>query len=262
MLTAEKTELKRTLTFPLEVANLYGPYLSGKASFFTEASPYDRPGINRNQLEAAGFAQSRISEALGMSQGVNIVILGTMAAGKTTTLCLLAEALERNYLFPKVYKHAIDVERTGCLLINHSGDIEAMAGLYHHIAELPIDDTTLLVDEFQFARFENPDQISDFLIQRRMNGLITIVSQLDFNFRREPWKTTRPLLQAADHVLVLAARCADCSDHAWFPQRNIDGHPANYDDPEVMVGAEELYEAKCGLHHQVGGKGPSSLAEI
>jgi thymidine kinase len=31
----------------------------------------------------------------------------------------------------------------------------------------------------------------------------------------------------------------------------IDGQPARYDDPVVVVGAAELYEARCREHHEV-----------
>ena len=31
----------------------------------------------------------------------------------------------------------------------------------------------------------------------------------------------------------------------------VNGQPARYDDPVVIVGAFELYEARCRNHHQV-----------
>jgi thymidine kinase len=44
-----------------------------------------------------------------------------------------------------------------------------------------------------------------------------------------------------------------CGGDASRTQRLIDGKPARYDDPVVVVGASELYEARCRQHHEVPG---------
>ena len=55
----------------------------------------------------------------------------------------------------------------------------------------------------------------------------------------------------AEQVDKLHAICAVCGDEASRTQRLINGQPAQYDDPIVVVGASELYEARCREHHQV-----------
>ena len=37
-------------------------------------------------------------------------------------------------------------------------------------------------------------------------------------------------------------------------QRLIDGQPASYHDPVIMVGASEVYEARCRHCHEVPGR--------
>ncbi|MFH1928310.1 MAG: thymidine kinase, partial [Chloroflexota bacterium] len=64
-----------------------------------------------------------------------------------------------------------------------------------------------------------------------------------------------PLLMAmAEMVEKLQAICMVCGAPASRTQRLIDGRPARYDDPVIMVGASEVYEARCRLHHEVPGK--------
>jgi thymidine kinase len=65
------------------------------------------------------------------------------------------------------------------------------------------------------------------------------------------------LLAIADEVTKLRAVCMRCKDPhvtAVLPQRLIDGRPAPYDSPEVMVGGAEAYEARCLDCHEVPGK--------
>jgi thymidine kinase len=49
----------------------------------------------------------------------------------------------------------------------------------------------------------------------------------------------------------LQAICMVCGEPATRTQRLVNGIPAHYNDPVVIVGASELYEARCRLHHQV-----------
>jgi thymidine kinase len=49
----------------------------------------------------------------------------------------------------------------------------------------------------------------------------------------------------------LRAICMVCGEEASRTQRLVNGKPAHYDDPIVVVGAQELYEARCRKHHEV-----------
>jgi thymidine kinase len=59
------------------------------------------------------------------------------------------------------------------------------------------------------------------------------------------------LMAKAEIVDKLHAICMVCGGPASRTQRLIDGKPAKYDDPVFIVGASELYEARCRKHHQV-----------
>lgn len=216
-----------------------------------------KPGVNQNQLEAFDLIMATIREFNGRNEGVVIGNLGPMFAGKTVVVCLLAKELqERDF---KVYKHQLDLTRTGPKLVNQTGDIWTEADLYESISGIDEAKEILLIDEFQFNTVDNADAIKEFLQRRKEAGLVTVISQLDFNYRRDPWETTKVILPYLDQILVLRARCEECGGLAQFPQRNVNGKPAHIDDDEIIVGAEELYQAKCWQCHQVRGKPLSHL---
>jgi thymidine kinase len=66
------------------------------------------------------------------------------------------------------------------------------------------------------------------------------------------------LMTQAEQIDKLHAICVVCGMPASRTQRLIDGKPAQYDDPVILVGASEVYEARCRLHHEVPGR-PSVL---
>jgi thymidine kinase len=45
-----------------------------------------------------------------------------------------------------------------------------------------------------------------------------------------------------------------CGRPAQRTQRLVEGRPAPYDAPVILVGAQEAYEARCRVHHAVPGK--------
>ena len=49
----------------------------------------------------------------------------------------------------------------------------------------------------------------------------------------------------AEYVDKLQAICSQCGEPASRNQRLIEGEPAHVDDPTILVGAEESYEARC-----------------
>jgi thymidine kinase len=59
------------------------------------------------------------------------------------------------------------------------------------------------------------------------------------------------LLAVAELVDKLHAICVVCGEPAYRNQRLIDGKPARYDSPTILVGGSERYEARCRHCHQV-----------
>ena len=78
-----------------------------------------------------------------------------------------------------------------------------------------------------------------------------IVAGLDTDFRGEPFGSMPILMAEAENVAKLHAICMVCGDDASRTQRLVNGQPARHDDPVVIVGASEMYEARCRQHHEV-----------
>lgn len=91
-----------------------------------------------------------------------------------------------------------------------------------------------------------------------LRGKRVIVAGLDKDFRGEPFGPMGALKQEAEDVHSLHAFCKVCHKDASFTQRiKIVGEeriPADYNDPVILVGAQEAYEARCRQHHEVPGK--------
>src|SRR5207248_6582399 len=82
-------------------------------------------------------------------------------------------------------------------------------------------------------------------------GKEVILAGLDQDFRREPFGPMGALLAIADEVVKLRAICMRCGRLASHTQRIIDGKPASWNDPIVLIGATESYEARCRACHEV-----------
>jgi thymidine kinase len=115
------------------------------------------------------------------------------------------------------------------------------------LAKLQGDTTVVGIDEAQFFDADVV-QIAQQLATR---GIRVLVAGLDTDFRGEPFGPIPILMSIAEHVDKLHAICMVCGDEASRTQRLVNGQPARYDDPVVIVGASEMYEARCRLHHEV-----------
>jgi thymidine kinase len=109
------------------------------------------------------------------------------------------------------------------------------------------DTTVIGIDE---AQFFDPEvvEVARALAEK---GIRVLVAGLDMDFRGEPFGPMPLLMSVAEHVDKLHAICMVCGDEASRTQRLVNGKPARYDDPVVIVGASELYEARCRIHHEV-----------
>ena len=113
------------------------------------------------------------------------------------------------------------------------------------------DDTNVIgIDEAQFFS-EDIIKIGEDLVSR---GIRVIFAGLDTDFRGEPFGSMPILMARAERVDKLHAICMVCGGAASRTQRLVNGEPAHYDDPLVIVGTSEMYEARCRKHHIVPGK--------
>ena len=106
------------------------------------------------------------------------------------------------------------------------------------------------IDEIQFFDWSIAEVCSRLADQ----GKRVIGAGLDQDFRGEPFGPMPLLMALAEQVEKLQAICVCCGANASRTQRLIDGRPARYDDPIILVGGSESYEARCRDCHEVPGK--------
>jgi thymidine kinase len=107
--------------------------------------------------------------------------------------------------------------------------------------------TVVAIDEAQFF----DDEIIQVVEELAASQIRVIVAGLDTDFRGEPFGPMPVLMARAEQVEKLQAICMVCGEPASRTQRLVNGKPARYHDPVVIVGAAEMYEARCRAHHQV-----------
>jgi len=95
------------------------------------------------------------------------------------------------------------------------------------------------------------DGVVDVAQKLADRGVRVIVTGLDTDFRGEPFGCMPVMVAKADKVDKLQAICIVCGEPATRTQRLVNGKPAHYDDPIVIVGAAEMYEARCRRCHDV-----------
>ncbi|MGZ9166132.1 MAG: thymidine kinase [Anaerolineales bacterium] len=178
------------------------------------------------------------------------VICGSMFSGKTDELIrrLVRATIAKQKV--QVFKPAIDVRYAVEKVTSHAGsDYDAIpVQKAAEIREKIEPDTTVVgIDE---AQFFDPEvvQVAEELATR---GIRVLVAGLDTDFRGEPFGPMPVLMSMAEHVDKLHAICMVCGDDASRTQRLVNGRPARVDDPVVIVGASEMYEARCREHHEV-----------
>jgi thymidine kinase len=153
----------------------------------------------------------------------------------------------------QVFKPGFDIRYGSEKVTSHAGN-EYEAYPVENITEihalLQEGVTVVAIDEAQFFGEEIIRVVQD-LVDR---GIRVIVAGLDMDFRGVPFGQMPQLLALAEIVDKLHAICMVCGEEATRTQRLVDGEPAYYDDPIIIVGASEMYEARCRIHHQVPNK--------
>ena len=190
------------------------------------------------------------------------VIAGSMFSGKTDELIRRLEREEIAKLNVQLFKPSIDVRYDPQKVNSHSGR--------SHDAILIEKDNpksilklvnpaikVIGIDEAQFFSSEIVDVCEELVAM----GKRVIVAGLPTDFRGEPFGPMPTLMSVAEKVDKVAAVCMVCGEEAYFTQRikiiNGERIPVKYDDPLILVGAAQDYEARCRKHHEVPGR-PSS----
>lgn len=181
------------------------------------------------------------------------VISGCMFAGKTEELIrrinVLSYAKKNIIVFkPKIDNRYSDSEivshsgaKVPCLVVEKAQDILKKIEAYTEV---------VAIDEVQFFD-KDIVEVCEYLADK---GIRVMVAGLDKDFRGESFGVMPELLTRAEFVTKLTAVCAKCGAPATRTQRLVNGKPAGFEDPIVMVGADESYEPRCRHCHQVPNK--------
>lgn len=175
-------------------------------------------------------------------------VVGPMYSGKSEELIRRLKRAKIAKQEVIVFKPCIDNRFSKEDVVSHSGiSIKAIAINHPEEIYTYINEKTQVVgiDEIQF--FE--ENIVPIALALADKGIRVIAAGLDMDFKAEPFGPVPQLLARAEFVEKLQAVCMTCGAPATRTQRLIDGEPAKYDDPIILVGATESYEARCRKCH-------------
>ncbi len=184
-------------------------------------------------------------------QGWIEVVVGPMFSGKSDELirrikrALIARQrvlvfkprMDDRYHLTDVFSH--DGRRAEAIPVRDSTELRT------YLTE-PLPDV-VAVDEAQFF----DAGLVGVVLELADKGVRVICAGLDMDFRGEPFGIMPDLLTRAEYVEKLYAVCPVCGAPATRTQRFVNGKPARYDDPVILVGASEAYEPRCRKCHTV-----------
>lgn len=150
----------------------------------------------------------------------------------------------------QVFKPQLDDRYSLQSVTSHNGqNIEAKSvnAARDILKHLDAETTVVAIDEIQFMDAD----IVPVVTALAGAGIRVILAGLDLDFRGEPFGCVPELMARAESVTKLQAICTLCGEQASHTQRLVDGNPASYHEPVILVGAKETYEARCREHHYV-----------
>ncbi|MFW6173731.1 MAG: thymidine kinase [Elusimicrobiota bacterium] len=178
------------------------------------------------------------------------VICGSMFSGKSEELIRRVRRVQIARKKVEIFKPIIDNRYHVQYIYSHNGSkVEAscIENSKEILKNINQESDVIAIDEAQFFD-EGIIQVCQLLADR---GKRVIIAGLDQDFRGEPFGPMPKLLAIAEYVDKLHAICMVCGKPATRTQRLVNGKPADYNDPTILIGAKESYEARCRQHHQV-----------
>jgi thymidine kinase len=181
-----------------------------------------------------------IPQAFPSGTGWIEVITGCMYSGKTEELIRRVTRARIARAEVVIFKPATDTRyaefdivshskyRLPCVPVQRAGEIEGRVG----------DATVVGIDEAQFFDADLVD-----VCERLANGgRRVVVAGLDQDFLGRPFEPIPQLLAVAEYITKNLAICTVCGSPADRSQRLVAR------DARVLLGAEEVYEARCRKH--------------
>ncbi len=190
------------------------------------------------------------------------LICGSMFSGKTEEMIrrLRRAVIARQQV--QAFKPAIDSRYHVEKVTSHNGlhfEAQPVGRAVEILTALDPQTDVVGIDEIQFF----DEEIVEVCEKLADQGKRVICAGLDMDFRGLPFGFMPALLARAEDVHKLHAICVVCGEEASRTQRLIEGRPAAFDDPIVLVGAAEVYEARCRQCHQIlHREGPSHARHL
>ena len=185
----------------------------------------------------------------GMKGSIEVIV-GPMFAGKTEELIRRIRRMDYAHKKYVVFKPLIDNRYSMNEVVSHNKRAVCaipVSGVSEMIEHIKPDTQAIVIDEVQFFS----EEVIKFISDLADSGHRVICGGLDMDFRGEPFGIIGPILAIAESVTKLTAICTICGKEATRTQRIIGEKLAYYDDPIILVGEKESYEARCRCHHVV-----------
>ena len=179
------------------------------------------------------------------------VVTGSMFSGKTEEVLRRLRRAEIAGQEVAAFKPAVDDRYGETTVGSHVGRqwnaavVPSEGEGVWEIRERLNGEDVVAVDE---ANFFGPELV-DVCQRLADGGRRVVISGIDQTYRGEPFEPLPQLMAVAEYVDKLQAICSQCGEPATRNQRLVEGEPAHVDDPTIVVGAEESYEARCRNCH-------------
>ena len=175
------------------------------------------------------------------------VICGSMFSGKTEELVRRLKRAQIARQKVQVFKPALDNRYSSDHVQSHDANrilsrpVDKARDILRHVE----DNTRVVgIDEAQFF----DDSVVEIAQKLAFRGIRVIVAGLDMDFRGLPFGPMPRLLAVAEQVTKLSAVCVVCGNPASRSQRIA--APAGSESSRILVGAKDLYEARCRFCHE------------
>jgi thymidine kinase len=179
------------------------------------------------------------------------VISGVMFSGKSEELIRRVRRAVIAKKQVQVFKSHLDARYAGLYSVSsHDGvavEAEPVDAAEQISRKLRPNTEVVAVDEAQFLDdgiIETANTLAD-------RGVRVILAGTDVDFRGLPFGPMPTLMCIAELVDKFQAICVVCGGPATRNQRLVNGKPALWDSPIIMVGGRESYEARCRHCHKV-----------
>src|SRR5687768_7737842 len=179
------------------------------------------------------------------------VVAGVMFSGKSEELLRRVRRATIARKRVQVFKSHLDTRYAGLFRVSSHDGRSAEA--------IPVDSSAQIAQRIDAAAHVIAIDEAQFLDARVValatslaeRGRRVILAGTDTDFRGEPFGAMPQLMAVAELVDKLHAICVLCGAPASRNQQLIDGRPARYDSPVIMVGSADSYEARCRHCHEI-----------